>query len=126
MKSALAPAAVALGVLLIVLSLLWAVIFPPSNAWTEQKSLRLTELGNQATELSLKLQQSQSRPSMHSGQGAAELKEQFDKVDAEYRELYQEFKSAKDTPQTIAGALKWTGIGLALVGGIMVMVARGG
>ena len=57
---------------------------------------------------------------------AAELKEQFDKVDAEYRELYQEFKSAKDTPQTIAGALKWTGIGLALVGGIMVMVARGG
>ena len=124
MKAAIAPATIALGLLLLVASLLWSTLFPATNSWTEEKSVRLTELGNHATEIRLQLIKAQQRPSMHSGQSAAELQDQFNKIDAEYKTLYDEFHNASESPKTISTALKWTGIGLTLLGGIAVLATR--
>ncbi|MCA9236116.1 MAG: hypothetical protein KDA44_11635 [Planctomycetales bacterium] len=124
MKSAIAPAAIALGLLLLIASLLWNFMFPATKSWTEEKSVRLTELGNQATQTNLKLLKAKERPSMHSGESAAELQDQFDKISAEYKALYDEFHNASESPKTISTALKWTGIGLTLLGGIAVLATR--
>lgn len=124
MKQAIPLAAIALGVFLIALSLLWTVLFPPSRSWTEEKSLRLTELGNEATAINLRLLEAERSRSMYSGESAAELKEQYDKVSAEYKILYDEFHSASETPKTIADVLKWSGIGVALLGAAGVYMTR--
>ncbi|MBX3426143.1 MAG: hypothetical protein KF688_10725 [Pirellulales bacterium] len=125
MKSALPLATVVAGVLLLVCSLLWNVLFPASRVWTKDKSAQLTQLGNQATELKLQLLKASQRPSMHSGQSAAELQEQYDKVSAEYTALYNQFHKASESPKTTVAYLKWTGIGVILLGGALTLAARG-
>ena len=124
MKAALPPAIVLLGILLAVGGLLWNVMFPASRNWTKEKSVQLTELGNQATQIKLQLLKAKEKPSMHSGQSAAELQEQYDKVAADYKILYDEFHNVSESPKTISAYLKWTGIALVLVGAGLVLATR--
>lgn len=125
MKTALPAVAVVVGVVLLSLSLAWSIFFPASAVWTTEKSTQMTELGNQATALKLQMQ-SQSKPSMHAGQNQAELKEKYDQVSAEYKILYDEFRSAKDSPQTSSSILRWAGIAFIAAGAMVVMATRNG
>jgi hypothetical protein len=125
MKSTLPAVAVVLGIVLLLGSALWALIFPPSRSWTEEKATRLTELGNRATALQLQLDQAKARPSMHSGLNPAELKAEQEQVEADYKALYQEFASASNSPKTAASFLRWAGIAFIAAGALVVMATRG-
>jgi hypothetical protein len=125
MKSALPVAAVTLGVVLLAISFLWAIVFPASASWTPEKSEKLTSLGNRATEIQLQLDKAQTRPSMHSGQNPAELKEELEKVSAEYKVLYAEFSGASKAPESSSRFLRWAGIAFVVAGGLTVFATRG-
>jgi hypothetical protein len=124
MKSVLPAAAVAVGIVLLGVSLVWAMLFPASRGWTEEKSRRLTDLGNQATEIQLQLGQSRTRPSMHSGVNPAELPEKLEKVNAEYKALYEEFRTATERPKSASRYLKWSGIAFVVAGALIVFATR--
>jgi hypothetical protein len=124
MKSALPTAAVALGVVLLAASFLWAVMFPASASWTEEKSARLMELGNRATEIQLELGKAKTRPSMHSGQNPAELQAEYDQVAKEYKTLHEEFTSKSKAPDSASTILRWSGIAFVVAGGLVVFATR--
>jgi hypothetical protein len=124
MKSALPVAAVALGCLLLAVSFLWSIVFPASASWTPEKSEQLTALGNRATEIQLQLGKAQTRPSMHSGKNPAELKSELDKVEAEYKALYNEFAGATKAPESSSRFLRWAGIAFVVAGGVVVYATR--
>src|SRR5690349_5343805 len=108
MKTFLPATAVVLGILLLVGSVAWAILFPASRSWTQEKSKQLTELGNQATAIQLQIDRSKTRPSMHSGENPAELQEKYEQVAAEYKTLYAEFKGADAAPKTASVFLRWS------------------
>jgi len=126
MKSLLPTTAVILGIVLLAASAAWAILFPASRAWTEEKSTRMTQLGNQATEIARQLQQAKTRPSMHSGENPAELQAKYDVIAAEYKALHEEFTSAQDGPKSAATFLKWSGIAFVVAGGLIVFATRSG
>lgn len=122
MKTALPLTALLLGIALVVLSLAWAVIFPPTRTWTNEKSRRLAELGSETNRLKFAIVQARHQPSMHSGENPAELQAQYDQVREEYDQLHAEFESARDTPQTVATVLRWSGMALVAVAAGLVFV----
>jgi hypothetical protein len=126
MKSALPAAALVLGIVLLGASALWAIFFPATRGWTEEKSARMTELGNRAADINLKLTRAEAKPSMHSGLNAAELKAEYEKVSAEYKTLYEEFNGATESPKTASRILRWSGIAFVVAGAIVVFANREG
>ena len=115
MKTA-APVAIGLGILLLALSILWPILFPPTRTWTDEKSRRLKELSGKVQYAMGKLELAQSRPNMTGGENPAELKKKADEMMSELKVLQDEFSSAKDSPETISTILKWSGIGVMIVG----------
>jgi hypothetical protein len=126
MKTVVPTIIVVLGVVLLVASALWAIVFPPQRNWTTEKSARMTELGDQANLLKMQLAKAQTSPSMHSGKNPAEIQEEYDKIAVEYAELHQAFLSASNSPKTSASILRWSGIAFVAAGGLFVFANRGG
>jgi hypothetical protein len=121
----LSAIAVGLGLVLLVASAAWGMLFPANRAWTEEKSARMAELGGQAGKLKEQLVQAGSRPKMHAGKNPAELKAEYDKVAAEYKSLHDEFTGAVETPKTASKILRWSGIAFVVAGAIIVFANRG-
>jgi len=119
-------AAIVLGILLLVVSVAWGLLFPPTRSWNDEKSQRLSELGSETNRLKFALVQSQHNPSVHAGQNPAEVKLEYDKVRQEYDLLHQEFLSAQDTPKTVAAVLRWAGIVLVVAGAVLFYANQGG
>ena len=124
MKTIVPAAILVIGMLLIGISLVWTLIFPPGQGWTTDKAKRMTELGNQATTIRLQLNQAEAKPSMHAGQNPAELKAKFEEINAEYKTLYDDFTTATQGPKSSTQYLRWTGVACALLGGVAVMATR--
>jgi hypothetical protein len=124
MKSVLPTAAVAVGLLLLLGSAVWATLFPPSRTWTPEKSARLTTVGNECSAIKLQLSNLGNRTSP-TGETPAELKAKFDKLDAEYKQLYQEFTGATESPKTAKRFLWWSGIAFVIAGSVVVFANRG-
>jgi hypothetical protein len=120
----LAAAAVALGLALLLASAVWAVLFPPTRSWTPEKSARLTTVGNECSAIKLKLSNLGNKPGAP-GESQADLKAKFDKLDAEYKQLYQEFNGATESPKTAKRFLWWSGIAFVVAGGVVVFASRG-
>jgi hypothetical protein len=125
MKQALSTASVALGILLIAISLLWGLMFPATSSWTEEKSLRLRELRGQAHTLGGQVDAARSRPTMHGGKNPAELEEEFNKVKAEFAQLAAESEGAIEGPRTTATYLRWAGFAFVIAGGMVILASRG-
>jgi len=122
----LLPAAVALaGLVLLAASFIGSLSVPAEPNWTPKKGSRLIALSNEATDLQQKLHAAQAQPSMHAGENPAELLERFRRIDAEYKELYREFKSAT-TPAPVAAAtyVRWLGVAFVVAGAIIVFANR--
>ncbi|HMP05567.1 MAG TPA: hypothetical protein PJ982_04385 [Lacipirellulaceae bacterium] len=124
MKSALPAAAVIVGLLLLLVSFSWALLFPPQRSWTEEKSVRMAELGSQGNLLKFELIEAQNNPRMHGGKNAAELQAQYDAVNEEYMKLRAEFDNAAQSPKTAATYLRWSGIAFVVAGAIVVFANR--
>jgi hypothetical protein len=126
MKSALPTAAVVLGFVLLVASALWAVLFPASRGWTEEKSARMIALGDRAGELQRQRTQAEARPGAQPKIDIEALKKEEAKVAAEYKVLYDEFNGAEAAPKTASRILRWSGIAFVVAGAIVVFANRGG
>jgi hypothetical protein len=114
MKTYLPAAALVVGVVLLGGSVLWAIIFPASRDWTEEKSNRMTQLGNRASEIDRQLQQTPN----------ADLQKQREKIDEEYKKLYEEFTGVSEAPKTASRILRWSGIAFIVAGAFIVFANR--
>lgn len=114
MKSALPVGAIALGILLFIISMLWSTLFPPAARWTPEKASRSIEVKARLSNLG-PLVNAPPR-SMHSGPDPASLKSEYDALVKENEELNAEFESAAESPKSVSRFLKWSGLAIALVG----------
>lgn len=124
MKAQAGLGAVVIGVALVALSLIWGFIFPAENRWTPERAKEMAALSGEVHSLMFKAAQAEERPNMVQGGNPAE-------VIAEYREkkerldsLKLELENIKDSPQTSAKYLRWTGIGLVIIGGVLSMMGQ--
>jgi hypothetical protein len=124
MKSILSLTAIILGMLLMLVSATWVLMFPPTRSWTQDKSEQLSELGSETNRLKFAIVEAKNNPSMHSGQNPAELQQQYDEVREEYDVLHQEFLNASQRPQNMSTVLRWSGIALIIVGAVMTFIGR--
>jgi hypothetical protein len=84
----------------------------------------MAELGSQGNLLKFQIIDATNNPSMHAGKNAAELQAEYDKIDAEYKQLREEFASAAETPKTAATYLRWSGVAFVVAGAIVVFANR--
>jgi hypothetical protein len=117
--------AVCLGVLFLLISLVWGVLFPASRSWTVEKNARMSELSEKGHILGGQLDAAKRRPNMHGGRSAAELEAEYKQVTDELTQLREEFESKRDTPKTMASYLRWSGIAFVVAGAIIVFANRG-
>lgn len=125
MKAMLSTGAVVLGVLLLVVSMVWGMMFPASSGWTNEKSAQLRELRTRAHILGGQVAAATDKPSMHGGSNAAEKKVEFEQVKAELELLDAELQGKIDSPKTAASILRWAGIAFVVAGGLVVFAGRG-
>ena len=124
MKS-LSMIAVVVGVLCLAASLLWAMLFPASSSWTQEKSDRMSELRLKGHSLGGELDNAQRRPSMH-GRKVADIEAEYKKVSEEMTLLREEFEGKRDSPKTMASILRWSGAAFVIAGGLATMAGRNG
>jgi hypothetical protein len=114
MKSAIPFGMIVVGVLLIVVSSLWAYLYPGTSSWTDEKATRAAEVKARLSDLGPLVNPPVRR--MHSGPDPASLKAEFDALQKENEQLDADFKSAAERPNVISKMLKWSGISLAVLG----------
>src|SRR5262245_24023613 len=124
MKAILPGIAVAVGMVLLVGSALWAILFPASRGWTDEKAARMTELSAQSHSLGFELEAAR-KPNMHAGRSLPEVQEEVDKVNAELETLRLELEGKLASPNKAARILRWSGIAFVVAGAIVVFANRG-
>jgi len=124
MKSTLSTAAVAVGLVLLLVSFAWGSLFSARSGWTEEKSLRMAELKGQAHVLVAQVAAAKEKPSMHGGSNAAELEAEFEKVKAELKQLADELDGKIESPKTTATILRYAGIAFVVAGGLVVYASK--
>jgi len=125
MKSVLPTIAVALGLVLVVVSLLWGVLFPAGSGWTEEKSLRMRELSERAHVLGGQLQAAKAKPDMKKGLNPAEMEAEYKQVTTELAQLGEEAEGKIQAPKTAASILRWAGVAFVLAGGMVIYAGKG-
>ncbi len=121
MKGAISLGAVGLGVFCVALSLIWGLIFPATNQWTSEKATALSELSDEVHKLMFQAAAAEENPRAYKG-NPAEVQAEYREKKAKLAELQQELESIKDSPQTSSSLLRWTGIGLVVVGAVLLKV----
>ena len=116
--------AVVVGLVLLLGSFTWALIFPSTGAWTAEQDARMGELGRKGHVLGGELDAVQRRPSMHS-RSAVDIEAEYNQVKEEMAQMRAEFESARDGPKTIATILRWVGIVCVAVGAFVSYTNRG-
>jgi hypothetical protein len=122
MKNVLAPVLVLIGLALVVLSFFWASLFPPSQSWTPEKNEQFTKLGTELTRLGFAVVQAENNPTMHSGENLGDLKKKHSEVKQEFDLLKSEMESVRDAPANTGSGIKWLGIAVAAVGGVLLFL----
>jgi hypothetical protein len=115
MKSGIVFALIGLGFLLLMLSGFWTTLFTGTSTWTPEKAARQEEIHRQLHNLAFVVGGTQAS-SMHQGPERGKAKQQYDQLKKEADSLAAELDSARNTPQTVAKILKWSGISLAILG----------
>lgn len=112
---AAALGAMALGIVLVLLSVAWTTIFPSSAKWTPDKEAHWQKVKGRMHSLSFVISDPKQADARR-GQDAMSAKAEFDKLKLEDDELRAQFSSAYDTPRTTSTILKWSGLSIAAVG----------
>jgi hypothetical protein len=117
MKSVLLIGAL-LGLVLYVLSFFWTQLFPGTSTWTPEKAEQWATVKDRLHNLSfiVNAPPGSEPPRRHPNYEAA--KEEYDKVKAVAQQLQAEFESAYNAPRTTSTVLKWSGVGLFVVGAV--------
>jgi hypothetical protein len=115
MKFVIVFGAIAIGLLLVVLSGVWPSLFPGTSSWTPEKANRWGKIKDRLHNLSFVVNNPRAL-SMHGGPELGEAKAEYERIKKEGEQLKAEFESAAARPTTIATSLKWIGISLAAIG----------
>ena len=107
---------IAIGFLLLVLGSLWQNIFTGAASWTPEKDARWREVQDRIHVLRFAIGDGERRASMHGGPDLAKAKTEFNALKEESDRLTDEFNGIRDRPSRVSKFLKWSGIGLAVVG----------
>jgi hypothetical protein len=103
------------GVILVCLSLVWAHLVTGRTAWTEEQALAFQSASSKLHSLS------------HDFTHAAEhgntetVRPELDKAQARFAELNAQLESARDRPARIATILRFTGLLIAVTGGVLYL-----
>ncbi len=103
--------AIALGVLMLLLSTVWANIFGAASNWTNEKATRSNEANARLHYLN-GIIKSGTRNAADKEKAQAEV----NTLIPEIQKLNDEFTSVAETPQTVAKVLRWSGISVATLG----------
>lgn len=120
----LSVVAVGLGILFLIVSLVWGLLFPASRSWTVEKNTRMSELSEKGHVLGGQIDAAKRRPNMHGGRNAADLEVEYKQVTEELAQLREEFESKRDSPKTMATYLRWSGVAFVVAGAIIVFANR--
>jgi hypothetical protein len=112
MKSGIAFGLLGVGFFLLILSTVWPSLFPAISTWTDEKAVRSADIKARLPYV-LAIVNGQKKASPAEVEKA---KAEFDELKKEDDQLNAEFTSVAETPQTVAKYLRWSGIGLAIVG----------
>jgi hypothetical protein len=121
MKEVAPLGALGVGLALLGLSAVWGLVFPASMNWSEEKAARMSELSNEAHVLLYKADAEQTNP--QTGE-PGEAQQAYKAVKDELATLRKDFENQRDRPNTVARYMRWTGIGLVLLGGLGVMILK--
>jgi hypothetical protein len=108
--------AIALGFVLLALGAFWQSVFTGEASWTPEKEERWSEVKKQLHVLAFTVGNAESRPRMHGGPDLAKSKAELKALKEENEKLTQEFNGIRQKPGTVSKILKWSGIGLAVIG----------
>ncbi|TWU22568.1 hypothetical protein [Bythopirellula polymerisocia] len=122
MKAAISLGTFGLGVICVALSLIWGLIFPATNQWGPEKAAALSSLSDEVHKLMFQAVAAEENPRSYKGGDPAEVQAEYREKKAKLAEMQQELESIKDSPQTSASYLRWTGIALVVVGAVAVKV----
>ena len=126
MKSSLPMLTIGLGILLLLGSVVWPMVFSTTRSWTDEKSNQLSDLSTQVAGMRFKLTQAkrQAWPGAEREpvNNLAVMQKKFDHASQELATLRIEFESAISSPQTSSSFLKWAGLSV-LVAGIFGWIA---
>jgi hypothetical protein len=122
MKSGIAFGFVAIGFALFALSLAWGSMFPGTSKWTPEKAHRSSEIKDRMHNLAFIV--NAPNPRLHAGEDLGQLKAEYEQLKKENEQLNADFQSAYDAPRTTSKVLKWTGVGLAILGVIGVYATK--
>jgi hypothetical protein len=125
MKAILSTAAVVIGLVLLLTSLICGVVFSASSGWTEEKSLRMRELSEKAHVLGGQIEGGQTRPNLHGGRNIADLEAEYKQVTAELKQLGDEAEGKIEAPKTASRILRYSGIAFVIAGGLVIFANRG-
>jgi hypothetical protein len=114
MKSAIVFGLVGIGILLLILSGLWTSMFSGTSIWTPEKAARSGKVKDRLYTLAFTL--NSPKPNMQAGQDLGAMKAEYEDLKKENDSLNADFKSATESPKTVASMLKWSGISIAAVG----------
>jgi hypothetical protein len=124
MKSSLPAAAVLVGVLLLLVSFAWGILFPATRTWTEEKSKRMADLNGKGHLLSMQITEAKESPAAHKGRSLAELQKDYDSLQSEYSGLKADFGHARDSPKTTSTFLRWSGVAFVAAGALILFAKR--
>lgn len=124
MKSLIPGIAVAVGLTLLVGSVLWSVLFPASRGWTTEKGARMTELSAKAHSLGFELVAAEQQTHRR-GRSYSEVKAEADQTSAELKVLRDELNGKVAAPNRASSILRWSGCAFVIVGAFVMMATRG-
>lgn len=116
MKRTIPLVTAGIGVLALVLSALWPVLFPPERSWTEDKSQQMADLSSRAHLLHVKVKMARPERGSDKPGYSEKTQQEYEEVTSRLESLKEELETAKEKPQTVATILKWSGLVMAGVG----------
>ena len=114
-----------MGVVLLLVSLVWGILFPASSGWTEEKSAQLRALRDRAHILGSQVAAANDKPSMHKGANPAEMKAEYEQVQVELKQLAGELEGRIEAPKAASSILRYAGVAFVVAGGLAVYAGKG-
>ena len=112
-KSALSFAAIAGGIVLVVLSLIWPSVSIGRAQWSDDRAHEYQRVSAQLHGLSHQFADQQEQ-----GRADDALAEKLHQAQAEFNQLHQQLQVAQQSPLRIASLMRLLGLGLIVVGAI--------